>query len=351
MAIRLKALNEQVIVVTGGSSGIGLATGKAAAKAGARVILAARNGEALRAIVEPLQVGGLSIDYVVGDVADAETVEAIAAKAIERFGRIDTWVNVAGVDIWGKLMDLPEADAKRLFETNFWGVVNGSRTAVQHLSQAGGALITVGSVAGDRAFPMQGMYCASKHAVKGFTDALRVELAADRLPISVTLIKPASVGTPLLRQAKNFMERDPRLPPPIYIPEDVATAILFAARNPIRDINVGFSGWAIATLGMIAPAFSDWVGRTQLIAAQKSKLKSVKRVDNLYEAGRGGGLVRDNPEGLPMRPSLFTRLQLMPPAGKTSLALGIIGLVVGMVGGKARAGQIARRRRQWRGSR
>ena len=329
MAYQLKSLEEQVIVITGASSGIGLATAKAAIKSGASVILAARNGDALKAIVEPLQIGGKLVDYVVADVADEQHVAAIARKALERFGRIDTWVNVAGVDIWGKLIDLPEDDARRLFDTNFWGVVNGCKAAVRHMSRSGGALITVGSIAGDRGFPMQGMYCASKHAVKGFMDALRVELAADHLPISVTLIKPASIGTPLQRQAKNLMDRDPRLPPPVYAPEDVALAILHAAQHPMRDINVGFAGWAIAAIGTIAPSFGDWLARTQLISAQKSSRKTEGREDNLYEAGPGGGIVRDDPEGRTIRPSLFNRIQLLPPEIKTALAVGAVSLLAG----------------------
>ncbi len=255
-------------------------------------------------------------------------LSAIASEAIDRFGRIDTWVNVAGVDIWGKLADLDDEDARRLFDTNFWGVVHGSRAAVRAMNKMGGALINVGSIAGDRSFPMQGMYCASKHAVKAYTDALRVELAADSIPISVTLIKPASIGTPLQRQAKNLMDQEPRLPSPLYAPEEVANAILHAAVTPVRDINVGSAGWVIAAIGTLAPAFTDWLGKTVLISSQKSGRPALPRVDNLHNAGPRGGVIRDDPEGRTMRASIFTRVVLQPPAVKAALVLAGVGLLL-----------------------
>src|SRR5205085_8956246 len=170
MNVQLKKLNEQVVVITGASSGIGLATARMAAKQGARLVLAARTEEALKQLADEItQAGGAAI-YVVADVGREEDVRRIAAEAVARFGGFDTWVNDAGVSIYGKITDVPTEDLRRLFETNFWGVVYGSRAAAEHLRTRGGALINVGSALSDRALPLQGMYCASKHAVKGFTD-------------------------------------------------------------------------------------------------------------------------------------------------------------------------------------
>src|SRR5206468_7879728 len=131
-------------------------------------------------------------------------VERVAEAALARFGRIDTWINDAGVSIYGRLAEVDEEDNRRLFETNFWGVVNGSLCALPHLRRQGGALINVGSEVSDAVVPLQGMYSASKHAVKGFTDALRVEIEeVDKAPVAITLIQPTAVDTPLPQHAKN----------------------------------------------------------------------------------------------------------------------------------------------------
>src|SRR5207237_3691332 len=138
----------------------------------------------------------------------------------------------AGVSVYGKLMDVPLADLRQLFETNFWGVVYGSRVACEYLRMRGGALINIGSTLSDRAIALQGIYSASKHAVKGFTDALRMELEEQGAPVSVTLIQPTSINTPFPRHAKNYMEAEATLPPPVYAPDVVADAILHCAENP-----------------------------------------------------------------------------------------------------------------------
>ena len=181
MKPELKPLKEQVIVITGASSGIGMATALAAAHEGAKVVLAARSEATLQQIAEHIQSSGGTAIAVAADVADRAQVENVARRAVEQFGRIDTWVNDAGVSIYGRLDEVKDVDSRRLFDTNFWGVVNGSLTALPHLkkNQGGGALINVGSEVSDASIPLQGMYSASKHAVKGFTDALRVELDAD----------------------------------------------------------------------------------------------------------------------------------------------------------------------------
>jgi NAD(P)-dependent dehydrogenase (short-subunit alcohol dehydrogenase family) len=203
--MRHKPLSEQVIVVTGASSGIGLATARMAAERGARAVLAARSEEVLAGIAGEL---GPKAAYVVADVGRREDVRAIADKAVATFGGFDTWVNVAGLTVYGPFRKIAYEDHERLIQTNLWGTVNGSLVAVEHLRQRGGALINVGSIASDLAFPYQGLYAASKHAVKGFTDTLRMELIAEGAPVSVTLVKPASIDTPLPNRARNYMDRE-----------------------------------------------------------------------------------------------------------------------------------------------
>lgn len=161
--IRLKPLPQQTIVITGASSGIGLATARRAAQAGARVFLISRNEEALRRIVGELRGRGGQADFAVADVGDRAALEAAAEKARQVFGGFDSWVNNAGTSIYGELEKTPLEDQRRLFDTNYWGVVHGSLIAAKELRRHGGALVNVGSVLSDRAMMLQGTYSATKH--------------------------------------------------------------------------------------------------------------------------------------------------------------------------------------------
>jgi short-subunit dehydrogenase len=254
----VKPLKDQVIVVTGASSGIGLATARAAAREGARLVLAARSARALDGIVaEIFSEGGEAIS-VTCDVADRGQVEALAQAALRRFGRIDTWINNAGLSIYGRLEEVSESDSRRLFDINYWGVVHGSLAALPHLKKSGGALINVGSEVSEAVVPLQGMYSASKHAVKGFTDALRVEVVdVDKAPISITLIQPTAVDTPFPQHARNYMDSEPKLPSPTIEPEDVAKAILRAATHPTRDKKVGAMAKLGTAIAKVAPRLGD----------------------------------------------------------------------------------------------
>jgi short-subunit dehydrogenase len=245
----LKPLADQVIVITGASSGIGLVTARMAAERGAKVLLVSRAGDALQRIVEEITDAGGTAAFAVADVGDLAAVQMAARKAVERFGRIDTWVNDAGVAIYAKLVDTPMAEHERLIRTNYFGMVHGALTAVEHLQREGGALITVGSIASDLPSPIMGAYAASKHAVKGYINSLRIEVNADRLPISITLVKPSGIDTPVGEHAANHLDGEALVPPPLYDPELVAEAILDAAQHPRRDVTVGGVGRLQVLLG------------------------------------------------------------------------------------------------------
>lgn len=318
MKPRLKKISEQVIVITGATSGIGLTTARLAAKQGAKLMLVARNEDALKQLTFELTKRGCEVSHVVADVGIEEDVRRVAQSAIERFGSFDTWINNAGISIFGRLEDISLADQRKLFQTNFWGVVHGSLVATEHLKQHGGAIINVGSEVSDRAVPLQGMYSASKHAVKGFTDALRVELEAEEAPVSVTLIKPASIDTMFVEHAKNYMETEPRLPQPWYAPDVVAEAILHAAENVKRDIYVGGVARLGASAAHYAPRAIDSYMKRFLVRQQKSGTPARdRRQHSLYEPG-ADLQERHGFPGHVFESSLYTKASMHP---KTVMAV------------------------------
>jgi short-subunit dehydrogenase len=321
MAKNLKPLNEQTIVITGGSSGIGLATARAAAERGASVVLAARNSEALEQVAEELRAEGAQVATCTADVGKGQDVERIADTAIAEFGGFDTWVNCASVSDYGTLETIGTDEHRRVFDVNYFGLLKGSLLALDHLrSRGGGAIINVGSILSDRALIMQGPYCATKHAVRALTDELRMEVEREGLPISVTLIKPAAMHTPFPEHARNHMDAPPRVPQVVYGPELVADAILFAAEHPKRQIYVGGNGYFISLMGRLFPRITDRVMEAVMVRAQQSPDEPGDPAmrDNLYAAKRDGQ-VEGNQDVFVRRQSLFLEAQKRPGV---ALALG-----------------------------
>ena len=255
----LKPLNEQSIVITGATSGIGLATARRAARAGACVFLIARGENDLKALCEELQATGARAAWAVADVADHAALSEASEKCVRLFGGFDTWVNNAGVSIYGAISATNLDDQRRLFETNYWGVVNGSLVAAEHLRKryGGGAIVNVGSILSDAPMPIQGVYSASKHAVKGFTNALRMELMREDAAITVSLVKPAAVDSPYSKHARNLTGYATQNPQPVYATHVVADTILYCASHPIREITVGGGGRLIASFYSVLPGLAE----------------------------------------------------------------------------------------------
>lgn len=288
MALSLKPLDQQVMVITGASSGIGLATARAAAEKGVKLVLASRSEETLDEVVRGITAAGGEAIHVTADVSDSAQIHKVAEAALERFGRIDTWVNNAGLSIYGRLDEVSEEDNRRLFDINFWGVVNGSLIALPHLKRNGGALINVGSEVSEAVVPLQGMYSASKHAVKGFTDALRVEIQeVDDAPVSITLIQPTAVDTPFPEHARNYMDQEPKLPTPMIEPQKVAEAILEAAVKPTRAIKVGAMAKLNTTVAKISPALGEKMAAKQADRQQRDE-RPRNPEGTLYHPGEAG---------------------------------------------------------------
>jgi len=311
MAIKLKRVKDQVIVITGASSGIGLTTARMAARRGARLVLAARNADALKQLAAEIERDGGKATYCVADVGEETSAARISRAAVDRFGGFDTWVNDAGIGIYGELLEVNTADHRRLFETNFWGTVYGSLEAARHLKVRGGAIINLGSEVSDRSLPILGMYAASKQAVKGFTDALRMELESKNAPVSVSLVKPAATDTPFPDHAKNYMAEEPALPEPIYAPEIVAEVILHCAETPERDMFAGGSAKLHSVQEKYMPRLTDWFMERSLIPKMKSGRPANRSDDALYRPTTGLQQRGKSP-GRPRESSLYVRATLHP---------------------------------------
>jgi short-subunit dehydrogenase len=323
-------LNEQVAVITGASQGIGRETALEFAARGAAVVAAARNETALNTLADEVRRAGGRLEPVVADVSDYAQVERIGAVAVERFGRIDTWVNNAAVSIYATLDELEPDEMARLIQVNLLGVMYGSKVAVSHMLPTGqGTIINVGSALSDRAVPLQSAYVASKHGIAGFTEALRLELMSTDAEIDVVLIQPSSINTPLFSNARSRLGVQPMPVPPVYQPTVVAEAMCYAAEHGGREIVVGGAG-KLLTLGQwLSPSLTDrYMVQGDRMFDQQMTDRPPDRRDNLFEPSTGpGSTTGEFGEGA--KPSsLYTRhLELHPLRKRAAVAALLVSLV------------------------
>jgi len=250
-----------VVVITGGSSGIGRATALACARRGDRLVLAARSAVSLQAAAADCRAAGskveVEVEVVPTDVAAQAEVDALLATAVERFGRVDAVVHSVTVVAYGRFEEVPAAAFDRVVATTLIGAANVSRAALRLFrDQGGGSLVIVGSLLGKIVTPYMSSYVTSKWGVQGLARTLEVE-ARSTPGIQVSLVSPGSVDTPVYRQAASYLGRDGRPPPPVVPPEKVARAVVRCLDRPRRDVNVGVAN-PIAILGFrMLPALFD----------------------------------------------------------------------------------------------
>lgn len=310
-----RPLQEQVVVITGASSGIGREAALKFGQAGARVVLAARNETALNEVAEEIRQAGGQAHVVPTDVSQWDQVRHLAQEAIGLYGRIDTWVNDAAASIYGTVEETEVHEIDRLMQTNLLGTIYGVKAVLPYMKeQAQGTIINLGSVVSQRAVPLQAFYSASKHAIKGFTEALWLELEREKTGIRVTLILPASVNTPFFNHARSKMDEQPMPVPPVYEPALAADAIVHAAQHPKRDVYVGGASMMFTILERISPALAD---RFMMIGSWIFRLQKTGQPDDgrdsLFNPSTGRGRVRGDFAHL-TKPSMFTPVFEFLPA-------------------------------------
>lgn len=323
----VKPLNEQVVVIIGASSGIGRAAALKFAQAGATVVLGARGDTALRSVADEIIQAGGKAHVVPVDVSDWNQVQNLAQETVNNFGRIDTWVNDAAIAVYATFDQTTVEEMDRIIQVNLLGQMYGVKAVLPYMkAQQSGTIINIGSVESIRAMPYHSIYAASKHGVKGFTEALRMELKREKNNINVTLIMPASINTPFFGHARSKLGAHPRPVPPVYSPELVADAIVEAATHRRRHIAVGGPNLLLKAMESISPAFTDRLlgAGGSLFKLQKANKPDDMR-DNLFAPLNEDGRVHGDFDHL-VKPSIYTRMfQVRPRWGRLLLPAVAIG--------------------------
>lgn len=311
--MKRKPIDQQVVVIVGAASGIGRETALAFARRGAHLVVADIDGEGLPSLVTEIWRQGGTCVPEAADVADLAQVQMIADTAFARYGRIDTWVQVTGVAQYATFMDTTVDEFRRVIEVNLMGTVHGVRAALPHLIESRGGLICVCSVEARRTLPYHGSYGASKHAIDGFLEALRLELRHEGLPVSVTEILPSTIDTPFFSKARTKLGVEPRGMPPYYPASSVARAILHAAEHPRREIVVGAAGKTLLAVQKLSPTLMDAVLLRVGFTAQRSAIpKSPEAPNDLFGPAGRDNRVEGGFGGPSFTHSLRTWLDLHP---------------------------------------
>jgi NAD(P)-dependent dehydrogenase (short-subunit alcohol dehydrogenase family) len=261
-----------VVVITGASAGVGRAAALAFAEQGADVALIARDGEALDEVAQTARDYGVRALPIPMDVSTADAVEAAAERVEKELGPIDVWVNNAMVTMFSPVSEMKPDEFARITEVTYLGYVWGTMAALKRMRERDkGVIVQVGSALAYRAIPLQSAYCGAKHAIRGFTDALRCELMHDKSKIRVTMVQMPALNTPQFDWALSRMPGAPRPVAPVYEPEVAARAIVWAAEHPRRELYVGLSSIKAIVANKIAPGLLDRYLAKRAFSGQQRK--------------------------------------------------------------------------------
>ena len=275
---------DKVVVITGASAGVGRATARAFARERAKVVLIARGQVGLEAARREIELGGGTALSIALDVADAKALDNAADRIERELGTIDVWVNNAMVTVFAPVDEIGADEFKRVTEVTYLGSVYGAMAALRRMrTRDRGTIVQVSSALAYRSIPLQSAYCGAKHALAGFMDALRCELAHERSNIHVTAVQMPALNTPQFGWARNKLPHRPQPVPPIFQPEVATDAILFAAGHRRRTVPVGASTWMAEWGQRFIPGLLDkYLGRTAWSGQQTLEPDDHQRPDNLF---------------------------------------------------------------------
>lgn len=326
--MQLKPVEEQVVALMGASSGIGRESALRFASRGAKVVVSARNESGLDSLVEEIQAQGGQAIAVPADTAEFDEVKAVADRAVDEYGRLDTWVHLAAVGLFATFEQTTPQEFARVIDVNLMGQVYGAMAALPHLKREGrGALVHISSVEAKRSFPFHSAYGASKHGIDGFLEALRVELRHEGWPISVTQVMPGTINTPFFDKGRTKLGVKPVGIPPIYEPGTVADIILYAAENPARDLVSGGAAQALILNQRLSPRLLDAVLTTRAGFSPQltDEPRSEEDPDNLYAPIGGHDTAKNGFRALSR--SLYNWLEMHPTVRRGAGAAAVLGLL------------------------
>lgn len=323
-----KPINQQVVVIVGASSGIGRDAALKFAERGAKVVVAARSQQGLATLVEEIHQRGGEAIAVVADVAEFEQVKTIGDKAVDRFGRVDTWVHAAATGLFSTFDRITPEEFKRVVDVDFMGQVYGAMVALPLLKKEGrGSFISITSVEARRSLPYQSPYSASKHGVMGMLDSLRIELKHQGYPINIANIMPGVINTPFYTKGKTKLGVKPMAPPPFYNASLVTDAILYAAEHEVRDYIVSDVGKILDVIQRISPGLVDLGLLAFGFPLQRTEVeKGEDDPNNLYEAIEEPGYDRVDGDYKQFEiPSVLDHIDKSPVFSIGVLAAAVLG--------------------------
>jgi NAD(P)-dependent dehydrogenase (short-subunit alcohol dehydrogenase family) len=330
-----KPLSEQVIVVTGASSGLGRAVARLAGRRGAKVVVTARTSEALDACVREIEAFGSEALAVPADCTVQDEVAQVVEQAVDRFGRIDTYVANAIVTVYAETYRYEPDELQRIMQVNFFGQVYGYWAVLPHLRESQGTFVSVQSALAYRGIPLQGGYCASKAALRNFFESARVELMKEKWGVDISVVHPAAINTPQFDRDRQKIGKQPQPVPPIYQPEPFADAVLHCCEHPIRELPVGWGAQKLMWGQKLSPRAGDlmllrmgWKGQ------HTGEDKPLDSPDNLFQPLPGDPGAHGRFDAQSRNSTLWTSLRLRR---------WLVGAAV--VGAAAVAGSVERNRR------
>jgi NAD(P)-dependent dehydrogenase (short-subunit alcohol dehydrogenase family) len=318
-----KPLGEQVMVVTGASSGLGRAIARAAGARGARVVVTARGTEGLDACVREIEAFGSEALAVPADCTIQDEVAQVVEQAVDRFGRIDTYVANAIVTVYAETYRYEPDELRRIMDVNFFGQVYGYWAALPHLRDSRGTFVSIQSALSYRGIPLQGGYCASKAALRNFFESARVELEKVGWGVDVSVVLPGAINTPQFDRDRQKIGKQPQPVPPIYQPEPFAEAVLHCCEQPVRELPLGWGAQKLLWGQKLSPRLGDrMLLRIGWDSQHTGEDKPVDSPDNLFAPLPGDPGAHGRFDAQSRRSTLWTSLRLRRLLiGATALAV------------------------------